>query len=59
MKKSQVFSMAICVGFGFAYFGWVAFTESWRFWLVASLVATVGAMGWVAHKAMSAGREDP
>ena len=55
MKKSQAISMSICVGFGFAYFGWVAFTEGWRFWLVVSLVATVGVMGWVAHRAM--GRE--
>jgi hypothetical protein len=55
VKKSQVVSMAICVSFGFAYFAWVAFTESWRFWLVAALVATVGALGWAAHRAMGVG----
>jgi uncharacterized membrane protein (DUF4010 family) len=48
--------MAVCVAFGFVYFAWVAFTEGWRFWLVASLVAAVGAAGFVAHRVMRAGR---
>ncbi|HVR29747.1 MAG TPA: hypothetical protein VMS86_09460 [Thermoanaerobaculia bacterium] len=56
MKASQAVSMAVCVAFGFAYFGWVAFTEGWRFWLVASLVATFATLGWVAHRVMAAGR---
>lgn len=56
MKRGQVVSMAVCVAFGFAYFGWIAFTEGWRFWLVAALVATIGALGWAAHRAMDAGR---
>jgi hypothetical protein len=56
MKTSQAVSMAVCVSFGFAYFGWVAFTEGWRFWLVASLVATFAALGFVAHRAMGVGR---
>jgi hypothetical protein len=56
MRTSQAVSMAICVAFGFAYFAWVAFTEGWRFWLVASLVAAVGAAGFVAHRVMRAGR---
>lgn len=56
MRASQAVSMAVCVAFGFAYFAWVAFTEGWRFWLVASLVATVGVAGFVAHRVMRAGR---
>lgn len=56
MNKGQAISMAICVAFGFAYFAWIAFTEGWRFWLVASLVATVGAVGFVVHRVMAAGR---
>lgn len=56
MKTSQAVSMAVCVAFGFAYFAWVAFTEGWRFWLVASLVLTFAALGFVAHRAMGIGR---
>ena len=56
MKTSQAVSMAVCVAFGFAYFGWVAFTEGWRFWLVASLVATFATLGFVAHRVMGVGR---
>jgi hypothetical protein len=56
MKSGQAVSMAICVAFGFAYFAWVAFTEGWRFWLVASLVLTFAALGFVAHRAMGVGR---
>jgi hypothetical protein len=56
MKTGQAVSMAICVAFGFAYFGWVAFTEGWRFWLVASLVATFATLGFVAHRVMAVGR---
>ena len=56
MKTSQAVSMAVCVAFGFAYFGWVAFTEGWRFWLVASVVATFATLGFVAHRVMGVGR---
>jgi hypothetical protein len=55
MKTSQAVSMAVCVAFGFAYFAWVAFTEGWRFWLVASLVAAVSAAGFVVHRVMGVG----
>jgi hypothetical protein len=57
MRTGQAVSMAICVAFGFVYFAWVAFTEGWRFWLVASLVAAFGAAGFVAHRVMRAGRK--
>jgi hypothetical protein len=57
MRTSQAVSMAVCVAFGFVYFAWVAFTEGWRFWLVASLVAAFGAAGFVAHRVMRAGRK--
>jgi hypothetical protein len=59
MKKSQVISMAVCVGFGFAYFAWIAFTEGWRFWLVASMVAAFAAAGFAAHRVMREGRGGP
>ena len=50
--------MGSCVGFGFAYFAWIAFTEGWRFWLVASLVAAFAAAGFAAHRVMREGRGD-
>ena len=56
MKANQAISMAVCVGFGFAYFAWIAWSEGWRFWLVASLVAAVGSIGLVLHRAMGVGR---
>jgi hypothetical protein len=58
MRTSQAVSMAICVAFGFVYFAWVAFTEGWRFWLVASLVGAVASAGFVAHRVMRADRRE-
>ena len=57
MRVSQRLSMAACVLFGFAYFGWIAWTEGWSFWLVAGLVALVGGVGFVVHRLMAATRE--
>ena len=56
MKASQGISMAVCVAFGFAYFGWIAWSEGWRFWLVASLVAAIGAVGFVLHRVVGVSR---
>ena len=50
--------MAVCVLFGFAYLGWIAWTESWGFWIVASAVGLVFALGFVIHRLMDAARAD-
>jgi hypothetical protein len=58
MSWSQRISMTVCVLFGFLYFGWIAWTEGWSFWLVAGLMALVGAVGFVVHRVMEASRPD-
>ena len=52
----QKTSMAVCVVFGFAYFGWIAWTEGWEFWVVASAVGLVFVLGFVVHRLMDAAR---
>lgn len=50
--------MAVCVLFGFVYLGWIAWTESWEFWIVGSAVGAVFAVGYVIHRLMDAARGD-
>ena len=50
--------MTVCVLFGFLYFGWIAWTEGWSFWLVAGLMALVSAAGFAVHRVMEASRSD-
>ncbi len=50
--------MSVCVVFGFLYFGWIAWTEGWSFWLVAGLTAIVSAAGFAIHRAMEASRPE-
>ncbi len=58
MSWTQKLSMAVCVLFGFVYVGWIAWTESWEFWIVASAVGAMFAVGYAIHRLMDAARGD-
>ena len=57
MKITQKLSMAICVLFGFVYFGWIAWSEGWGFWLLATLVSIVAGVGVLIHRTMDSMRQ--